>query len=59
MDEQVIVQGSFGSLSHLKVQLEKNGTKVVDFDGETLTTEHAVFYMVDQQIYRASGGKDG
>ena len=52
MDEKVIVQGSFGSLAALKKQLEKNGVKVISFDGKTLTTDHATFSMVDQQIIR-------
>jgi len=54
MDEKVIVQGSFGSLAALKKQLEKNGVKVISFDGKTLTTDHATFSMVDQQIIRES-----
>ena len=52
MKEDVIVQGSFGSLAALKKQLEKNGVKVVGFDGVTLTTKHATFTMIDQQIIR-------
>tara|TARA_R110000764_G_scaffold103161_3_gene188793 strand:- start:1732 stop:1905 length:174 start_codon:yes stop_codon:yes gene_type:complete len=52
MEENVIVMGGFGSLAALKKQLEKNGVKVVGFDGKTLTTEHATFSMVDQQIIR-------
>ena len=54
MDENVIVQGGFGSLAALKKQLEKNGVKVVGFDGVTLTTKHATFTMIDQQIIRES-----
>ena len=54
MKEDVIVQGNFGSLAALKKQLEKNEVKVVDFDGKTLTTEHAVFTMIDQEIIRES-----
>jgi len=54
MNENVIVQGSFGSLAALKKQLEKNEVKVVAFDGKTLTTEHAVFTMIDQGIIRES-----
>ena len=52
MKENVIVQGSFGSLAALKKQLEKNEVKVIAFDGKTLTTDHATFSMVDQQIIR-------
>lgn len=52
MNNKVIVQGSFSSLAALKKQLEKNGVKVVAFDGVTLTTEHAVFTMIDQEIIR-------
>ena len=54
MNENVIVQGSFGSIAALKKQLEKNEVKVVAFDGKTLTTEHAVFTMIDQEIIRES-----
>lgn len=52
--ENVIVQGSFGSLAALKKQLEKNGILVTNFDGVTLSTKHATFTMVDQQIIRES-----
>tara|TARA_R110000782_G_scaffold63309_4_gene129834 strand:- start:5868 stop:6041 length:174 start_codon:yes stop_codon:yes gene_type:complete len=52
MKENVIVQGNFGSLAALKKQLEKNEVKVIAFDGKTLTTDHATFSMVDQQIIR-------
>ena len=52
MNENEIAQGSFGSLAALKKQLEKNGVKVITFDGKTLTTDHATFSMVDQKIIR-------
>jgi hypothetical protein len=52
--ENVIVQGTFGSLAALKNQLEKNGILVTHFDGVSLETEHAQFTMIDQQIIRES-----